>query len=62
MTSFERGDAQVSMGGELRGHFRDGGPPGGEAWSLRSHRASGRVLEPFEAVDLEVSRLFGHIG
>jgi Uma2 family endonuclease len=32
MTSFEHGDAQSSMSGELKWHFRGGGPPGGEGW------------------------------
>jgi Uma2 family endonuclease len=30
MTSFEHGDAQLSIGGELKFHFRGGGPPNGE--------------------------------
>jgi Uma2 family endonuclease len=32
MTSFEHGDAQLSVGGELRSRFRGDGPPGGEGW------------------------------
>ncbi len=32
MTSFEHGDAQVSLGGELKSRFRGDGPSGGGGW------------------------------
>jgi Uma2 family endonuclease len=32
MTSFEHGDAQLSIGAELKWHFRGDGPPEGEGW------------------------------
>jgi Uma2 family endonuclease len=37
MTSFEHGDAQISLGGELKRHFSGGGPPGGDGgWWIAS--------------------------
>lgn len=34
MTSFEHGDAQLSLGSELKSHFRGGGPHGNDGWWL----------------------------
>lgn len=34
MTSFEHGDAQLSIGREISNAFRGSGPPGGEGWWL----------------------------
>ncbi|NUP09442.1 MAG: Uma2 family endonuclease [Polyangiaceae bacterium] len=31
-TSFEHGDAQLSIGIEIKGRFQGSGPPGGEGW------------------------------
>ena len=37
MTTFEHGDAQVSLAGELKMHFRGSGPPGGDGgWRIAS--------------------------
>lgn len=93
MTSFEHGDAQLSLGSELRAHFRGGGPGGSDGWWLATevdvvysetqvlrHGVSGwrnqpegyliaatvtpgerARLEPFDAVELDVARLFGDL-